>query len=91
MLKSRPRRSFDKNPSNNFSYYKKYVYTVNEKVDTVKDKSDTAGENAVEGDKGNAVKSSAGCVVRPDQDVIDQISNLNSASMTWKQFDYIDA
>ena len=57
----------------------------------VNNKSDTARENAVKGDKGNAVKSSAGCVVRPYQDVIDQISNLNSASMTWKQFDYIDA
>ena len=96
--KSRPRRSFDKNPSKNFSYYKKYVYTLNEKVDTgsekvdtAKDKSDTARENIVKGDKGNAVKSSAGCVVRPDQEIIDQVSNLNSASMTWKQFDYIDA
>ena len=76
--KSRAKRSFDRNPSKNFSYYKKYVYTLNEKVDTgsekvdiVNDKSDTAGENAIKGDKGNAVKSSPGCVVRPDQDVID--------------------
>ena len=72
----------------NFSYYRKFVYTlkeksdtVSEKVDTVIEKSDTAGEKAELGDKGTAVKASAGCVVRPDQEVIDQVSNLNSASM----------
>ena len=42
------------------------VDTGSEKVDTVIVKSDTAGENAEKGDKGTAVKSSAGCVVRPD-------------------------
>ena len=86
--KRRPRRPFDKNPSKNFSYYRKFVYTlkeksdtVSEKVDTVIEKSDTAGEKAKLGDKGTAVKTSTGYVVRPDQEVIDQVSNLNSASM----------
>ena len=96
--KRKPRKSFDTNPSKNFSYYRKFVYTLKEesdtgskKVDTAIEKSDTAGEKADLGDKGTAVKASAGCVVRPDQEIVDQVSKLNSASMVWKQFDYIDA
>ncbi|GJZ49888.1 putative ribonuclease H-like domain-containing protein [Tanacetum coccineum] len=47
--------------------------------------------NAVKGKRVNVVKAIACWVWRPKQNVLDQVSKLNNASMTFKRYDYIDA
>ncbi|GJU75736.1 putative ribonuclease H-like domain-containing protein [Tanacetum coccineum] len=46
---------------------------------------------AVRGNLGNAVKALAYWVWTPKQKVIDHVSKKNSASMTYKEFNYVDA
>nr|GEV75977.1 hypothetical protein [Tanacetum cinerariifolium] len=45
----------------------------------------------VKGTKGNAKKASANWVWKPKYTILDHVSRLTSASMTFKQFDYTDA
>ncbi|GJZ68135.1 putative ribonuclease H-like domain-containing protein, partial [Tanacetum coccineum] len=45
--------------------------------------------SAVKGNKGNAVKASACWVWRPKHKVLDHVSRNNSASMSFKRFDYV--
>ncbi|GJZ87445.1 ribonuclease H-like domain-containing protein [Tanacetum coccineum] len=47
--------------------------------------------SAVKGNKGNVVKASACKVWRPKHKVLDHVSRNNSASMSFKRFDYVDA
>ncbi|GJZ59315.1 retrovirus-related pol polyprotein from transposon TNT 1-94, partial [Tanacetum coccineum] len=47
--------------------------------------------NAVKGNNVNAVKASACWVWKPKTKVLDHVSKHNSASITLKKFDYIDA
>ncbi|GJR78967.1 putative ribonuclease H-like domain-containing protein [Tanacetum coccineum] len=47
--------------------------------------------NAVKGNQVNAVKASACWVWKPKTKVIDHVSKHNSASITLKKFDYVDA
>ena len=82
--KSHVRSPFNQFPLKHFSSFKKYINNGKEKVNT-------AGQSAVMGNKGNAVKASTCWVGRPDQKVIDHVSKPNSASMTLKRFDYVDA
>ncbi|GKE67498.1 putative ribonuclease H-like domain-containing protein [Tanacetum coccineum] len=68
----------------------------NQRVNTVKDKNVNAARqkavvNAVKGNNVNAVKASACWVWKPKTKVLDHVSKHNSASITLKKFDYIDA
>ncbi|GJY48480.1 hypothetical protein Tco_0438436 [Tanacetum coccineum] len=79
--------------------------TVNARVNTVKDKNDNVARpkvvvnaarpkavvNVVKGNNVNAVKASACWVWKPKTKVLDHVSKHNSASITLKKFDYIDA
>ncbi|GJW50881.1 putative ribonuclease H-like domain-containing protein [Tanacetum coccineum] len=47
--------------------------------------------NAVKGNQVNVVKASACCVWKPNTKVLDHVSKYNSASITLKKFDYVDA
>ncbi|GKF34712.1 hypothetical protein Tco_0107912 [Tanacetum coccineum] len=47
--------------------------------------------NAVKGNNVNAVKDSTCWVWKPKTKVLDHVSKHNSASITLKKFDYIDA
>ncbi|GJR35252.1 hypothetical protein Tco_1210936 [Tanacetum coccineum] len=47
--------------------------------------------NAVKGNNVNAVKASACWVWKPKTNVLDHVSKHNSASITLKKFDYVDA
>ncbi|GJU69927.1 hypothetical protein Tco_1256186 [Tanacetum coccineum] len=81
----RPFNNFTLNKNNNF----------NEKVNTVRGNVTTIGPKEVvsdnKGNEANVVKASACWVWRPKQNVIDHVSKHNSASMTFKRFDYVDA
>ncbi|GJT26574.1 hypothetical protein Tco_0906849 [Tanacetum coccineum] len=57
-------------------------------VNTAKPK---AVRNAVKGNQVNDVKASACWVWKPKNKVLDHVSKHNSASITLKKFDYIDA
>ncbi|GJX16250.1 hypothetical protein Tco_0217082 [Tanacetum coccineum] len=68
----------------------------NQRVNTVKDKNvnsvrPKAVVNVVKGNNVNAVKASACWVWKPKTKVLDHVSKHNSASITLKKFDYIDA
>nr|GFB34088.1 hypothetical protein [Tanacetum cinerariifolium] len=47
--------------------------------------------NAIKGNNLNAVKASTCWVWKPKTKVLDHVSKHNSASITLKKFDYIDA
>nr|GEU37213.1 hypothetical protein [Tanacetum cinerariifolium] len=69
---------------------------VNQRVNTVRCKNvNTARQKAivndVKGNNLNAVKASACWVWKPKHKVLDYVSKHNSASITLKKFDYIDA
>nr|GEV58412.1 putative reverse transcriptase domain-containing protein [Tanacetum cinerariifolium] len=59
----------------------------NKKVTTVK----VNKVNVVQGNKGNADKASTCWVWKPKYKVLDHVSRITSASMTFKKFDYTDA
>ncbi|GKF21822.1 hypothetical protein Tco_0070460, partial [Tanacetum coccineum] len=77
----------------------------NQRVNTVEDKNVNAARpkavvnaarpkavvNGVKGNNVNAVKASACWVWKPKTKVLDHISKHNSASITLKKFDYVDA
>ncbi|GKA66078.1 putative ribonuclease H-like domain-containing protein [Tanacetum coccineum] len=69
---------------------------INQKVNTVRGKNlnttkPKAVVNAVKGNNLNVVKASACWVWKPKHKVLDHVSKYNSASITLKKFDYIDA
>ncbi|GJU04384.1 retrovirus-related pol polyprotein from transposon TNT 1-94 [Tanacetum coccineum] len=69
---------------------------INQRVNTVKGKylntaRPKAVVNAVKGNNFNVVKASACWVWKPKNKVLDHVSKHNSASITLKKFDYIDA
>ncbi|GJW38786.1 hypothetical protein Tco_0064631 [Tanacetum coccineum] len=69
---------------------------INQRVNTVRDKNvNTARSkpvvNAVKGNNINAFKALACWVWKPKTKVLDHVSKHNSASITLKKFDYIDA
>nr|GEW47265.1 hypothetical protein [Tanacetum cinerariifolium] len=69
---------------------------VNQRVTTVKGKNVNTARpkavvNAVNGYNSNAVKASACWVSNPKHKVLDHVSKHNSASITLKKFDYVDA
>nr|GEV54823.1 hypothetical protein [Tanacetum cinerariifolium] len=78
---------------------KKIAFTnnnVTQKVNTVRSKTINTARpkvvvNAVLGNRVNAVKVSACWVWKPKTKVIDHVPKHNSASITLKKFDYIDA
>ncbi|GJZ74276.1 putative ribonuclease H-like domain-containing protein [Tanacetum coccineum] len=77
----------------------------NQRVNTVKDKNVNTAKpkvvvnaakpkavvNVVKGNNVNAVKASACWVWKPKTKVLDHVSKHNSASITLKKFDYVDA
>ncbi|GJZ82649.1 hypothetical protein Tco_0647822 [Tanacetum coccineum] len=68
----------------------------NQRVNTIKDKNVNAIRpkavvNAVKGNNVNAVKASTCWVWKPKTNLLDHVSKNNSASITLKKFDYIDA
>ncbi|GKE95404.1 hypothetical protein Tco_1580259 [Tanacetum coccineum] len=69
---------------------------INQKVNTVKGKNVNTARlkaivNVVHGNNVNAVKASTCWVWKPKTKVLDHVSKHNSASITLKKFDYIDA
>ncbi|GJX22159.1 putative ribonuclease H-like domain-containing protein [Tanacetum coccineum] len=92
---STARRPFNKITAANNSNFNKSVTTVNDKnvnaarpnavVNTARPK---AVLSAVKGNKGNAVKASTCWVWRPKHKVLDHVYRNNSASMSFKRFDY---
>ncbi|GJR59267.1 ribonuclease H-like domain-containing protein [Tanacetum coccineum] len=69
---------------------------INQRVNTVRGKDFNTARpkavvNAVKGNNVNAVKASACWVWKPKTKVLDHVSKHNSASITLKKFDYIDA
>ncbi|GJT23699.1 putative ribonuclease H-like domain-containing protein [Tanacetum coccineum] len=80
-------------------------YNFNQRVNIVKDKNVNTAKlkavvnaakpkavvNAVKGNNVNAVKASACWVWKPKTKVLDHVSKHNSASITLKKFDYVDA
>ncbi|GKF31976.1 hypothetical protein Tco_0101774 [Tanacetum coccineum] len=69
---------------------------INQRVINVKGKKFNTAKlkvvvNAVKGNNFNAVKASACWVWKPKHKVLDHVSKHNSASITLKKFDYIDA
>ncbi|GKE90744.1 hypothetical protein Tco_1571839, partial [Tanacetum coccineum] len=86
---STARRPFNKITIVNNSNFTKKVNTVKgTRVNTARPKTILS---AVKGNKGNAVKASACWVWRSKHKVLDHVSKNNSASMSFKRFDYIDA
>ncbi|GKF21629.1 hypothetical protein Tco_0070267, partial [Tanacetum coccineum] len=95
---STARRPFNKITIANNSNFNKRVNTVNDKnvnvarpnavVNTARPK---AVLSAVKGNKGNVVKASACWVWRLKHKVLDHVSRNNSASISFKRFDYVDA
>ncbi|GKE76637.1 hypothetical protein Tco_1542757 [Tanacetum coccineum] len=77
----------------------------NQRVNTVKDKNVNTGKpkavvnaakpkavvNAVKRNNVNVVKASACWVWKPKTKVLDHVSKHNSASISLKKFDYVDA
>ncbi|GJY52351.1 putative ribonuclease H-like domain-containing protein [Tanacetum coccineum] len=85
---SNARRPFNKITAANNSNFTKNVNIVKgTRVNIARPK---AVLSAVKGNKGNVVKASA-WVWRPEHKVLDHVSRNNSASMSFKRFDYIDA
>ncbi|GJU55354.1 hypothetical protein Tco_1229068 [Tanacetum coccineum] len=69
---------------------------INQRVNTVRGKKFNTSRpkvvvNAVKGNNFNVVKASACWVWKPKHKVLDHVSKHNSASITLKKFDYIDA
>ncbi|GJX05297.1 putative ribonuclease H-like domain-containing protein [Tanacetum coccineum] len=69
---------------------------INQRVNTVRGKNVNTARpkavvNVVKGNNFNAVKASACWVWKPKTKVLDHVSKHNSASITLKKFDYIDA
>ncbi|GJW11547.1 hypothetical protein Tco_1577374 [Tanacetum coccineum] len=69
---------------------------INQRVNTVRGKKINTARpkavvNAVKGNNFNAVKASACWVWKPKHKVLDHVSKHNSASITLKKFDYVDA
>nr|GEU43522.1 hypothetical protein [Tanacetum cinerariifolium] len=69
---------------------------INQRVNTVRDINFNTARpkvvaNVVNGNNLNAVKASACWVWKPKTKVLDHVSKHNSASITLKKFDYIDA
>ncbi|GJY13370.1 uncharacterized mitochondrial protein-like protein [Tanacetum coccineum] len=69
---------------------------INQRVNTVRGKKFNTARpkavvNVVKGNNFNAVKASACWVWKPKHKVLDHVSKHNSASITLKKFDYIDA
>nr|GEW67351.1 hypothetical protein [Tanacetum cinerariifolium] len=69
---------------------------INQKVNTVRSKNVNTARpkavvNAVKGNHVNAIKASACWVWKPKTKVIDHVFKHNSALITLKKFDYIDA
>nr|GEU45007.1 hypothetical protein [Tanacetum cinerariifolium] len=70
---------------------------ANKKVNNAKPKAignaakEKAKHKAVKGKRGNIVKASACWVWKPKHKVLDHVSRHNSASITLKKFDYVDA
>ncbi|GJS93467.1 putative ribonuclease H-like domain-containing protein [Tanacetum coccineum] len=95
---STARRPFNKITAFNNSNFNNKVNIVNAKnvnaarpnavVNTARLKSVLS---AVKGNKGNVVKASACWVWRPKHKVLDHVSRNNSASMSFKRFNYVDA
>ncbi|GJU04826.1 putative ribonuclease H-like domain-containing protein [Tanacetum coccineum] len=92
------KRPIHKNTSFKNSNFNQRVITVrgkNVNVASLKAVVNTARPeavvNAVQGNNGNAVKASACWVWKPKTKVLDHVSKHNSASITLKKFDYIDA
>ncbi|GJV65337.1 putative ribonuclease H-like domain-containing protein [Tanacetum coccineum] len=83
------KRPIHKNTSFKNSNFNQRVNTVKDKnVNTVRPK---AVVNAVKGNNVNAVKASACWVWKLKTKVLDHVFKHNSASITLKKFDYIDA
>ncbi|GJU12523.1 putative ribonuclease H-like domain-containing protein [Tanacetum coccineum] len=90
-------------PINNKTTFKNS--NINQRVNTVKDKNVNTVRpkavvnaarpktvlNVVKGNQVNAVKASACWVWKPKTKVLDHVSKYNSASITLKKFDYVDA
>ncbi|GJY37649.1 hypothetical protein Tco_0424013 [Tanacetum coccineum] len=92
------KRPIHKNTTFKNSNFNQRVNTVKDKnVNTVRPKAvvnaarPKAVVNAVKGNNVNAVKASACWVWKPKTKVLDHVSKHNSASITLKKFDYIDA
>ncbi|GJV92524.1 putative ribonuclease H-like domain-containing protein [Tanacetum coccineum] len=69
---------------------------INQRVNTVRGKEVTTARpkpvvNAVNGNNVNVVKASSCWVWKPMTKVLDHVSKHNSASITLKKFDYVDA
>nr|GEW30317.1 retrovirus-related Pol polyprotein from transposon TNT 1-94 [Tanacetum cinerariifolium] len=69
---------------------------INQRVNTVRGKKFNTARpkavvNAVKRNNSNAVKASACWVWKPKTKVLDHVSKHNSASITQKKFDYVDA
>ncbi|GJU90071.1 reverse transcriptase domain-containing protein [Tanacetum coccineum] len=69
---------------------------INQRVNTVRGKKFNTARpkavvNAIKGNNFNAVKASACWVWKPKHKVLDHVSKHNSASITLKKFDYVDA
>ncbi|GJZ86683.1 hypothetical protein Tco_0658293 [Tanacetum coccineum] len=95
---STARRPFNKITAYNNSNFNKRVNIVNDKninaawpnavVNIARPKAVLSN---VKGNKGNVVKASACRVWRPKHNVLNHVSRNNSASMSFKRFDYVDA
>ncbi|GKB01725.1 putative ribonuclease H-like domain-containing protein [Tanacetum coccineum] len=92
------KRPIHKNTTFKNSNFNQRVNTVKDKnVNTVRPKAvvnaarPKAVVNAVKGNNVNAVKASACWVWKPKTKVLDHVSKHNSASITLKKFDYVDA
>ncbi|GJX45052.1 hypothetical protein Tco_0261728 [Tanacetum coccineum] len=91
---SKTAHSTVKRPINNNTAFKNS--NINERVNTVSGKNvnivkPKAVVNDVQGNNVNVVKASACWVWKPKTKVLDHVSKYNSASITLKKFDYIDA
>ncbi|GKB03017.1 hypothetical protein Tco_0831106 [Tanacetum coccineum] len=92
------KRPIHKNTTFKNSNFNQRVNTVKDKnVNTVRPKAvvnaarPKAVVNAVKGNNVNAVKASACWVWKPKNKVLDHVSKHNSALITLKKFDYVDA
>ncbi|GJZ67802.1 hypothetical protein Tco_0631042 [Tanacetum coccineum] len=92
------KRPIHKNTAFKNSNFNQRVNTVKDKnVNTVRPKAvvnaarPKAVVNAIKGNNVNVVKASSCWVWKPKTNVLDHVSKNNSASITLKKFDYIDA
>ncbi|GJZ12768.1 putative ribonuclease H-like domain-containing protein [Tanacetum coccineum] len=95
---STAKRPIHKNTSFKNNNFNQRVNTVKDKnVNTIRSKAvvnaarPKAVVNAVKGNNVNAIKASSCWVWKPKTKVLDHFSKHNSASITLKKFDYIDA